>query len=338
MEDLGGLRRAHPRHRHRGLPRLPARPHAAARPATTSSASTPATTRPAGSTTARRAPRRPSRRTSATCTVERPRGRRRGRAHGRAVQRPDRRPDRRRHLRHQPPRLGAPGRAGQGGRRRSGSSTCPRAASTASPTAPSTRPARPTRRPPTRGARRWSSATSRALADDGFSPTFLRNATAFGASPRMRFDIVLNNLAGLAWTEKQDRDDQRRHPVAPAGPRPGHRQGDPRGARRAARGRARRRCSTSAATSSNYPVRDIAEIVAAAFPGCEVTLRRRPSADNRSYRVAFDQDPRGAARLRVRLGRRHGCGPAARGLRAHRPGRRAPSPAAATPGSSSSST
>ena len=39
-----------------------------------------------------------------------------------------------------------------------------------------------------------------ALADDDFSPTFLRNATAFGASPRQRFDIVLNNLAGLAWT------------------------------------------------------------------------------------------------------------------------------------------
>ena len=40
----------------------------------------------------------------------------------------------------------------------------------------------------------------RALADDRFCPTFLRNATAFGASPRIRFDIVLNNLAGLAWT------------------------------------------------------------------------------------------------------------------------------------------
>ena len=39
-----------------------------------------------------------------------------------------------------------------------------------------------------------------ALADDDFSPTFLRNATAYGPSPRMRFDIVLNNLSGHAWT------------------------------------------------------------------------------------------------------------------------------------------
>ena len=42
-----------------------------------------------------------------------------------------------------------------------------------------------------------------AMASDDFSPTFLRNATAYGASPHMRFDLVLNNLAGLAWTTKE---------------------------------------------------------------------------------------------------------------------------------------
>src|SRR5678815_3511904 len=38
------------------------------------------------------------------------------------------------------------------------------------------------------------------LADDGFSPVFLRCATAYGASPRLRFDIVLNNLVAWAFT------------------------------------------------------------------------------------------------------------------------------------------
>src|SRR5207237_4451858 len=38
------------------------------------------------------------------------------------------------------------------------------------------------------------------LADDSFSPTFLRNATAYGASPRLRADIVVNNLVGVAYT------------------------------------------------------------------------------------------------------------------------------------------
>lgn len=41
------------------------------------------------------------------------------------------------------------------------------------------------------------------IADDNFSPTFLRKAIAFGASPQMRFDVVLNKLAGLAWTTKE---------------------------------------------------------------------------------------------------------------------------------------
>ena len=39
-----------------------------------------------------------------------------------------------------------------------------------------------------------------ALADDNFSPTFLRNATAYGVSPRLRVDVVVNNLVGFAHT------------------------------------------------------------------------------------------------------------------------------------------
>jgi hypothetical protein len=52
-------------------------------------------------------------------------------------------------------------------------------------------------------AKRWWNAISVPWPEENFAPTFLRNATAYGASPRMRFDIVLNNLAGLAWTTKE---------------------------------------------------------------------------------------------------------------------------------------
>ncbi len=41
-----------------------------------------------------------------------------------------------------------------------------------------------------------------AIADDSFSPVFLRNATAFGFSPRLRGDIVLNNLVGHAVRQR----------------------------------------------------------------------------------------------------------------------------------------
>ena len=51
-----------------------------------------------------------------------------------------------------------------------------------------------------RRARSGSSATSAPLADDRFSPTFLRSATAYGVSTRLRGDLVVNNLTGYAFT------------------------------------------------------------------------------------------------------------------------------------------
>src|SRR5690606_41049352 len=42
-----------------------------------------------------------------------------------------------------------------------------------------------------------------AMAGADFAPVFLRNATAYGPSPRMRFDIVLNDLCALAWTTRR---------------------------------------------------------------------------------------------------------------------------------------
>ena len=64
-----------------------------------------------------------------------------------------------------------------------------------------------------------------AMADDEFSPTFLRNATAYGASPRMRFDIVLNNLCRPRLDDREIRMESDGTPLAPACPHARHLQG-----------------------------------------------------------------------------------------------------------------
>jgi len=126
-----------------------------------------------------------------------------------------------------------------------------------------------------------------AMAGGNFSPTFLRNATAYGASPRMRFDIVLNNLAGLAWTAREIKMNSDGTPWRPM-----------------VHGLDICRAIASILeapieavhnevfnvgdTSHNYRVKEIAEMVAEAFPGCRLTFGP-PSADNRSYRVSFDK-------------------------------------------------
>ena len=126
-----------------------------------------------------------------------------------------------------------------------------------------------------------------AMAGDDFSPTFLRNATAFGASPRMRFDIVLNNLAGLAWTEQRIAMTSDGTPWRPLV----HASDIAKAIRmtvESPRERVHGEIFNVGSESNNYRVRDIAEIVAAEFSGCELTFGD-PSADNRSYRVAFDR-------------------------------------------------
>lgn len=125
------------------------------------------------------------------------------------------------------------------------------------------------------------------MAAPDFCVVFLRNATAYGASPRMRFDIVLNDLCGLAWTTRTialKSDGSPWRPivhiedicqaiacalVAPAEQVNGE-------------------IFNVGSDAENYRVREIAQIVAEVFPGCELTIG--PSGgDNRSYRVGFEK-------------------------------------------------
>ncbi|HEY9779393.1 MAG TPA: SDR family oxidoreductase [Leptolyngbyaceae cyanobacterium] len=126
-----------------------------------------------------------------------------------------------------------------------------------------------------------------AMADDSFSPTFLRNATAFGASPRMRFDIVLNNLAGLAWTTKEIKMTSDGTPWRPLV----HALDICKAivcSVEAPRDIVHNQIFNVGDTSNNYQVREIAEIVAQIFTGCQLSFGQNGS-DNRSYRVSFDK-------------------------------------------------
>ena len=125
------------------------------------------------------------------------------------------------------------------------------------------------------------------MADDNFSPTFMRNATAYGASPRMRFDIVLNNLAGLAWTTKEIRLTSDGTPWRPLV----HGLDIARAiiaVLDAPRELVHNQIFNVGDTSHNYRVKEIAEIVAETFPGCRLVFGAS-GADNRSYRVSFEK-------------------------------------------------
>jgi nucleoside-diphosphate-sugar epimerase len=124
------------------------------------------------------------------------------------------------------------------------------------------------------------------LADAHFSPTFLRNATAYGVSPRLRFDLVLNNLTAWAYAKgrvhiKSDgtpwrpivhiEDISRAFMAVLAAPREV----------------VHNESLNVGQTEENYRVRELAEIVQAVVPGSRVEYAEGGGPDPRCYRVDF---------------------------------------------------
>lgn len=125
------------------------------------------------------------------------------------------------------------------------------------------------------------------MANDNFSPTYLRNATAYGASPRMRFDIVLNNLAGLAWTTREIKMVSDGTPWRPLVHGLDIAQAIVR-VLGAPRETIHNQIFNVGETAHNYTIKEIAEVVAETFAGCKLSFGEQ-GADNRSYRVSFDK-------------------------------------------------
>lgn len=124
------------------------------------------------------------------------------------------------------------------------------------------------------------------MASDTFSPTFMRNATAFGASPRQRFDLVLNNLMGLAWTTRKIAMTSDGSPWRPLV----HALDIAKAiscALQAPEDAVRGQIFNVGSNAQNYQVKEIAEIVANIVPGCELSFG--DGTDNRSYKVNFDK-------------------------------------------------
>jgi nucleoside-diphosphate-sugar epimerase len=122
------------------------------------------------------------------------------------------------------------------------------------------------------------------LADPTFSPTFLRNATAYGVSPRLRFDLVLNNLVAWAFTTG------RVHIKSDGTPwRPIVHIEDISRAFIVVLGASREVVHNQAFnvgdSKENYQIRDLAEIVKETVPGSRIEYSSDAGPDKRCYRV-----------------------------------------------------
>jgi nucleoside-diphosphate-sugar epimerase len=124
------------------------------------------------------------------------------------------------------------------------------------------------------------------LADGSFTPTFLRCATAYGASPRLRFDVVLNNLVawafasgkvflksdGTPWRPIVHIEDISRAFIA---------------ALEAPREVVHAQAFNVGRNDQNYRIREIAQIVKETVPGSEISFATDAGPDKRNYRADF---------------------------------------------------
>jgi nucleoside-diphosphate-sugar epimerase len=126
------------------------------------------------------------------------------------------------------------------------------------------------------------------MADDAFSPTFLRNATVYGVSPRLRGDLVVNNLVGYAYTTGEVHIKSDGTPWRPLV----HVEDVSRAfvaVLEAPREKVHNQPFNVGITSENYQVRDVAAIVEEVVPGSRITYAEDAGPDKRNYRVGFEK-------------------------------------------------
>jgi nucleoside-diphosphate-sugar epimerase len=152
----------------------------------------------------------------------------------------------------------------------------------------------------------WVERDVATLADDKFTPVFMRNATAYGVSPRIRFDIVLNNLTawahttghillksdGTPWRPLVHIEDISLAAIA---------------ALEAPKEVVHNQAFNVGLNSENYQMRQLAEIVRETVPNCEIKFAEGAEPDKRNYRVDFSKYAKAFPNHKLRWNARAGA-------------------------------